>query len=68
MLLDKLKGREKDGIDDAGAAHGYGQAAIHVALEEGNLGSRLDLFTSGVEKGVSLIYALGRVDGICNNS
>lgn len=64
VLLDKLKRGEKDGIDDAGPAHRHGQAAVHVALEKGNLGGGLDFFAAGVEERVALVDALGRVDGV----
>lgn len=48
VLLRKLKGREEDGVDDAGASHGHAEAAIHVLPEERDLWGRLDLLASRV--------------------
>jgi len=45
-LLNELKGREEDGIDDARPAHGHAQSAVHVALEELDLGRRVDLLAT----------------------
>ena len=62
-LLQELKGGEKYRIDRAGAAHGYAETAVHVLSEEFDL-HRLDFLSFRVHEAVSLIYALGRVDGI----
>jgi hypothetical protein len=44
MLLYKLERREEDGINDARAAHRNTKAAIHMALEEFDLGGGFDFF------------------------
>ena len=63
-LLDKLKRREKDGIDGARAAHGDTQAAVHMALEELDLYG-LHFLALGIHEGIALVETLGRVDRIC---
>lgn len=58
MLLDKLKRGKENGIHHARAAHGHGQAAVHVALEKGDFRRRLDFFAPRVEEGVALVDTL----------
>jgi hypothetical protein len=65
VLLDEFEGREEDGVDDARSAHGDSKASVHVLLEELELGLRYWLALR-LEKGVSLVYALGGIDGICS--
>lgn len=63
-FLQELKRREEDGIHGARPTHRHAQAAVHVALEEGDL-DRLDLLTLGVHERVALVDGFCRVDGVC---
>lgn len=64
-LLDQLKRGEEDGVDDAGSAHRDPETSVHVSLEEFDFRRRLNSFSFRTEKGISLVDALGRVNGIC---
>lgn len=63
-VLNELVRREEDGVDSTRAAHGDAEAAVHVPLEELDLGPRLDLLASRVHEGILLVDALRRIDRV----
>ena len=64
-VLDKLVRREEDGVDSTRPAHGDAEAAVHVPLEELDLGPGLDLLAPRVHERVLLVDALCGVDRVC---
>lgn len=48
VLLNKLKRRKEDGINDTRSAHGDTQSAVHVAFKELDLRRRFDGLPLGV--------------------
>lgn len=66
-LLPKLKRRKEDGVEQTRPRHGHAETAVHLALEKVDLDG-LDFLSFGVEQRISLVDALGRVDGVYNVS
>jgi hypothetical protein len=60
-LLGELKRGEENGIDDAGARHGYTKTAVHAWVQKLDLGS--GCFIAATCEAVALVDALCGVDG-----
>lgn len=64
-VLNEFVRREENSVDSTRPPHRDAEAAVHVPLEELDLGPRLDLLASRVHEGVLLVDTLCGVDRVC---